>query len=45
MGGRMGSDRIKLVTSIVQVLADQNLLIVKGNIPGSISSYVIVRKK
>lgn len=45
MAGRTGGDRVKIITSIVKVIADQNLLIVKGNIPGSISSYVIVRKK
>lgn len=44
MAGRTGNDRIKLQTKIVKVLADQEVLLVKGCIPGAKGSYVIIRK-
>ena len=46
MGGRMGTDRVKEQNmKIVKVLNDENLIIVKGSIPGHNGSYVIIEKK
>jgi large subunit ribosomal protein L3 len=46
MGGRMGSDRVKEQNmKIVKVLNDENLIIVKGSIPGHNGSFVIIEKK
>ena len=43
MGGRMGGNRVETLNlAVVKVLADQNLLLVKGSIPGAIGSYVIL---
>jgi large subunit ribosomal protein L3 len=46
MGGRMGTDRVKeLNIKIVKLIAEENLIIVKGAIPGHNGSYVIIEKK
>ncbi|HPA34994.1 MAG TPA: 50S ribosomal protein L3 [Chitinophagales bacterium] len=46
MGGRMGGDQVKEKNiKIVKVLADENLIIVKGAIPGHNGSYVLIEKK
>ncbi len=46
MGGRMGTDRVKEQNmKIVKVLNDENLIIVKGSIPGHNGAYVIIEKK
>lgn len=43
--GHMGSDRVKLQNlEIVKVLPDQNLLLIKGAIPGHKGSFVTVLK-
>jgi large subunit ribosomal protein L3 len=43
--GHMGATRVKIQNlEVVKVLADQNLLIVKGAVPGHKGSYVIVEK-
>jgi large subunit ribosomal protein L3 len=43
MAGRMGGKRVETLNlKIVKVLADQNLLLVSGSIPGAIGSYVII---
>jgi len=45
MAGRMGGDRVKVQNlELVKVLADKNLLVVKGSIPGAKGSYIIVEK-
>ena len=45
MGGRTGGDRVKSINlQVLKVLPEKNLLIVKGSIPGSKGSYVIVEK-
>ena len=44
-GGRMGGDRVTVRNlKVVQVDADNNLLIVRGAVPGAPGTYVIVRK-
>jgi len=45
MGGRMGGDRVKTHNlEVVKVIAEKNLLIVKGSISGSRGSYVTIEK-
>jgi 50S ribosomal protein uL3 len=46
MGGRMGNDRVKVKNlQVVRVLADQNVILVKGAVPGARNSYVVIHKK
>jgi large subunit ribosomal protein L3 len=43
MAGRMGGNRVETLNlKVVKVLADQNLILIKGSVPGAISSYVII---
>lgn len=45
MAGRMGGDNVKVQNlRVLKVVADKNLLVVKGCIPGHKDSYVIVQK-
>jgi large subunit ribosomal protein L3 len=45
MGGQMGNERVKMENlQVLKVLTDKNLLIVKGSIPGSKGSTVIIEK-
>ena len=45
MGGRTGSDRVKQGNlQVLKVLANKNILVVKGSVPGAKGSYVIVEK-
>jgi large subunit ribosomal protein L3 len=45
MGGRTGHDRVKQGNlQVLKVLADKNILVVKGSVPGAKGSYVIVEK-
>ncbi|HZY36860.1 MAG TPA: 50S ribosomal protein L3 [Mucilaginibacter sp.] len=45
MAGQMGSERVKVQNlQVVKVFAEQNLLVVKGSIPGAKGSFVIVDK-
>lgn len=45
MAGRMGGDRVKTTNlSILKVNKENNLLVVKGAIPGANGSYVIIEK-
>lgn len=45
MGGRMGGDKVKVQNlRVVKVLPEQNLLIVKGAVPGHKDSYLIIEK-
>lgn len=46
MAGRMGNDRVTVRNlQVMKIFADQNLLLVKGAIPGSKGSYVLIEKK
>ncbi len=46
MAGRMGSDRVKVKNlRVVRILADSNLILIKGAIPGPKGSYVELHKK
>jgi len=43
MAGRMGGDRVKVFNlEVIKVIPENNLVIVKGSIPGAKGSYVIV---
>ena len=45
MGGRMGGDTIKVQNlRVLKVVADKNILVVKGAVPGHNNSYVIIQK-
>ena len=45
MGGRMGGDRVTVQNlQVLKVIAENNLLLVKGSIPGAKGSYVIIEK-
>ena len=45
MAGRTGGKRVKMINlEVLKVVADKNLLIVKGSIPGPSGSYVIVER-
>lgn len=45
MAGRMGGDRITVANlQVLKVIPENNLLLVKGSVPGSKGSYVIIQK-
>jgi large subunit ribosomal protein L3 len=45
MGGRMGGDNVTIQNlRVLKVVADKNLLLVKGCVPGYKNSYVIIQK-
>jgi large subunit ribosomal protein L3 len=45
MGGRMGGDKVKSINlEVLKIVPEKNLLIVKGSVPGSKGSYLIVEK-
>ena len=45
MAGRTGGDRVKIQNlEVIKVIADKNLLIVKGSVAGAKGSYVIIEK-
>ena len=45
MAGRMGGDRVKVENlEVMRVLADKNIIVIKGAVPGAKGSYVILEK-
>ncbi len=45
MAGRMGGDRVKVINlQIIKIIAEKNLVLVKGAVPGSNGSYVIIER-
>ncbi|MFM7328060.1 MAG: 50S ribosomal protein L3 [Bacteroidota bacterium] len=43
--GRMGTDRVKLTNlKVVKILADQNLILVSGSVPGPKNATIILQK-
>ncbi|MDR0941870.1 MAG: 50S ribosomal protein L3 [Bacteroidales bacterium] len=45
MGGQMGGNRVKTENlEVVKVLADKNVILVKGAVPGAKGGYVIITK-
>lgn len=46
MAGRTGGDRIKVKNlKVIKIFAEQNLLVVRGAVPGHNGSFVIIEKK
>jgi large subunit ribosomal protein L3 len=45
LAGRMGGDKVKILNlKVIKVLPENNLLLVKGSIPGANGSYVIIEE-
>jgi large subunit ribosomal protein L3 len=45
MGGRMGTDRVKLKgLQVVKIFADKNYILISGSVPGHIGSIVLIQK-
>ncbi|GGZ63056.1 MULTISPECIES: 50S ribosomal protein L3 [Mesonia] len=45
MAGQMGGDKVKVQNlKVLKVVADKNLLVVKGCVPGHKNAYVIIQK-
>lgn len=45
LAGRMGNDRVKVTNlKVVKILADQNIIVVSGSVPGAKNSTVILQK-
>ena len=45
MGGRMGGDLVKIINlQILKIVLDQNLIIVKGSVPGHQGSYIKIER-
>jgi large subunit ribosomal protein L3 len=45
MAGRMGGDNVKVQNlKVLKVMADKNLILVKGAVPGHNNAYVIIQK-
>jgi len=45
MAGRVGNSRVKIQNlTIMKVMADKNLLLIKGSVPGNNGSYLIIEK-
>jgi large subunit ribosomal protein L3 len=43
MAGRMGGERVKVLNlQVIKIIPENNLILVKGSIPGAKGSYVIV---
>ncbi|MBQ0087168.1 MAG: 50S ribosomal protein L3 [Bacteroidales bacterium] len=43
MAGRMGGDRVKVFNlEVIKVIPEQNLVVVKGSVPGAKGSYLIL---
>ena len=43
--GRMGTDRVKVMNlKVVKIMADQNIIVVSGSVPGAKNSTVILQK-
>ena len=45
MGGRTGGDKVKVLNlKVVKIIAENNLLLLKGSVPGPKGSYLIIEK-
>jgi large subunit ribosomal protein L3 len=45
MAGRMGGSRVKVLNlKVMKIMSENNLLLVKGSVPGSIGSFLIIEK-
>ena len=45
LGGRLGNDRVKIQNlKVMRVVADKNLILVSGSVPGAKNGYVVLEK-
>lgn len=45
MAGRMGGDRVKMINlQVMKIIPEKNIILVKGAVPGSNGSYVMVER-
>ena len=45
MAGQMGGERVKIINlRVVRIIPDENLLLLKGSVPGANGSYLIIEK-
>lgn len=45
MAGRTGGENVKIINlRVMKILSDQNLLLLKGSVPGANGSYLIIEK-
>ncbi len=45
MAGRMGNERVKMINlKVMKIIPEQNIIVVKGSVPGANGSYVIVER-
>jgi large subunit ribosomal protein L3 len=45
MGGRTGDEKVKVINlRVVKIISEENLLLVKGSVPGSRGSYLVIEK-
>ncbi|MCK4922843.1 MAG: 50S ribosomal protein L3, partial [Bacteroidales bacterium] len=45
MGGRMGGEKVKILNlRVVKLIPENNLLLLKGSVPGANGSYLIIEK-
>ena len=45
MGGQMGNKKVKILNlRVMKIVPENNLLILKGSVPGSNGSYLIIEK-
>ncbi|MCK9255752.1 MAG: 50S ribosomal protein L3, partial [Bacteroidales bacterium] len=45
MAGRMGGQKVKMISlRVLKVIPESNLLLVKGSVPGSKGSYLIIER-
>ena len=45
MGGQMGNARVKIENlQVVKIMADRNLILVNGSVPGANNSYITIEK-
>jgi large subunit ribosomal protein L3 len=45
MAGRMGNERRTIQNlQVIKVMPEKNIILIKGNVPGSKNSYVLIKK-
>jgi large subunit ribosomal protein L3 len=44
MAGRMGGNQVMTELRVVRILAESNLILVKGSVPGPKGGYIIITK-
>jgi large subunit ribosomal protein L3 len=45
MGGQTGGEKVKIINlRVVKIIPEQNLLLLKGSVPGANGTYLIIEK-